>query len=487
MVSTTGISRPIRGEYRKPHEDPFSENNSRLNRIEGQTLEPTAKLVPERTNLIDSDKLPWQWEADVRDQLDPWVHISKERVDLAEKAIERSVTAFRAQVIDGRLYVTDVRALWFARQYTASAKLTLLAVLRNFKGQIPDLDIVVNQGDYPVVILPKNVDHLRRLYGDVAPFALIFSPTSGPATLDLKWPDFSFMPPSGPHELKTPRWDIARASVLRAGSLIAWENKLDFAAWTGNTQAMPRQRLAKVARDHPEDLFVNSVFFKTPPGRLSCQQEGLGDKGGYQADKCSMSFEELCRYKYLVNVGSNGYANKLKYLFLCNSVVLHVSDGSPNKEFFEAHLVAGMHYYAVKTPEDVPEAVRYLRDNPTVAQSIAAAGTKRMSTMDFYEVTHYLATMFKEYGQRMNYKPVPDPRSFEVNCEDDLWRHYNIHGELLVHLTEDNTTCLFPPDPRVPLGPPAWGGYWRGSGVECHVANDLPEVPDACDIPKDRY
>lgn len=74
-----------------------------------------------------------------------------------------------------------------------------------------------------------------------------------------------------------------------------------------------------------------------------------------------------------------------------------------------------------------------------------------MSTMDFYEVTHYLATMFKEYGQRMNYKPVPDPRSFEVNCEDDLWRHYNIHGELLVHLTEDNTTCLFPPDPRVSI------------------------------------
>ena len=30
------------------------------------------------------------------------------------------------------------------------------------------------------------------------------------------------------------------------------------------------------------------------------------------------------RYKYTLNVGSNGYANKLKYLFLCGSVVIWV-------------------------------------------------------------------------------------------------------------------------------------------------------------------
>jgi hypothetical protein len=70
-------------------------------------------------------------------------------------------------VIGGRLYVTDIRALWFARQFTASAKLTLLAVLRNFKGEIPDLDIVVNQGDYPVVLMPKSVE-VRKYYQELS-------------------------------------------------------------------------------------------------------------------------------------------------------------------------------------------------------------------------------------------------------------------------------------------------------------------------------
>jgi hypothetical protein len=54
-------------------------------------------------------------------------------------------------------------------------------------------------------------------------------------------------------------------------------------------------RLAQVARENPGELFVNSIFFKTPPGRLSCHEIGMGDKGGYQAQNCSMAFEELCR------------------------------------------------------------------------------------------------------------------------------------------------------------------------------------------------
>jgi hypothetical protein len=81
--------------------------------------------------------------------------------------LETECELWRRQVIGGRLYVTDIRALWFARQFTASAKLTLLAVLRNFKGEIPDLDIVVNQGDYPVVLMPKSVE-VRKYYQELS-------------------------------------------------------------------------------------------------------------------------------------------------------------------------------------------------------------------------------------------------------------------------------------------------------------------------------
>ena len=75
---------------------------------------------------------------------------------------------------------------------------------------------------------------------------------------------------------------------------------------------------------------------------------GLADKGGLQEDKCALSFEEMCRYRYLVNVGSNGYANKLKSLFLCGSVLINVESSAPNKEFFEHQLLPGVHYVSVR-------------------------------------------------------------------------------------------------------------------------------------------
>jgi len=38
--------------------------------------------------------------------------------------------------------------------------------------------------------------------------------------------------------------------------------------------------------------------------------------------------DDVCRYKYLINVSPGGsYSGRLKYLFLCGSVVLHVKYG----------------------------------------------------------------------------------------------------------------------------------------------------------------
>jgi protein glucosyltransferase len=96
---------------------------------------------------------------------------------------------------------------------------------------------------------------------------------------------------------------------MAAGAAIPFEKKLPLAAFTGNTQAEPRQRLALVAKSNPDVLFVNQVYKKSDTGGKSCVDLGLADKGGLQEDKCALSFEEMCGYRYLVNVGSNGYAN----------------------------------------------------------------------------------------------------------------------------------------------------------------------------------
>lgn len=89
-----------------------------------------------------------------------------------------------------------------------------------------------------------------------------------------------------------------------------------------------------------------------------------------------------------MQTGSNGYANKLKYLFLCNSTVLHVLYGADSREFFEYNLLAGEHYIAVPTVEELPGVIRALQQDPARARTVAEAGTKRMMELDMYQVTN---------------------------------------------------------------------------------------------------
>ena len=54
----------------------------------------------------------------------------------------------RMQVIDGSLYLTDYRAVFFDRHYAPSRVMPLLETLRR-NPTLPDLDIVVAGNDAP--------------------------------------------------------------------------------------------------------------------------------------------------------------------------------------------------------------------------------------------------------------------------------------------------------------------------------------------------
>ena len=90
--------------------------------------------------------------------------------------------------------------------------------------------------------------------------------------------------------------------------------------------------------------------------------------------------------------------------------------------------------------------IRRLQADPAFARSIATAGQERMAQMDVDEVAHYCYQMLRAYAASQRFKPKRDPRSWEVNCEDDLVRHYD-RGTMLRgrYLVQDNTSCLRPP------------------------------------------
>ena len=76
-------------------------------------------------------------------------------------------------------------------------------------------------------------------------------------------------------------------------------------------------------------------------------------------------------------------------------------------------------------------------------------------------------------------------RSWEVNCEDDLIRHYDRGNEITWrYLTQDNSSCLRPPAAGEPLSAPGWGGAWQGSHAPCLSSHDLSakEEKGVCDV-----
>ena len=54
------------------------------------------------------------------------------------------------------------------------------------------------------------------------------------------------------------------------------------------------------------------------------------------------------------------------------------------------------------------------------------------------------------------------------------------------YLMEDNATCLHPPPAGAVLGPPGWGGAYRGSKPRCTASHDLAPIaqPEACNHAK---
>ena len=72
--------------------------------------------------------------------------------------------------------------------------------------------------------------------------------------------------------------------------------------------------------------------------------------------------------------------------------------------------------------DEVPDAIRRLQADDAYARSIALAGQELMAQMDTEEVAHYCYRMLKGYAAMQKFTPKRDPRSWEVNCEDDLVR-----------------------------------------------------------------
>jgi hypothetical protein len=100
---------------------------------------------------------------------------------------------------------------------------------------------------------------------------------------------------------------------------VRWEDKIELAMHTGNVGSPFRKRLALVANSHPDTMLVNELFIGDHNKiRSTCHELGLEHKGGFQQHRCYMTFQQQCRYKYLLNSASIGYAACVQLIATCS-------------------------------------------------------------------------------------------------------------------------------------------------------------------------
>ena len=119
------------------------------------------------------------------------------------------------------------------------------------------------------------------------------------------------------------RWDLLRESLAAAADDNPWPKKLDKAFFRGSRTSGERDALVLLSRKCP--ALVDAEYTKNQGWKSDA--DTLGKAPAEEA-----SLEEHCKYKVLFNYRGVAASFRLKHLFLCRSLVVHVGDAW--QEFF---------------------------------------------------------------------------------------------------------------------------------------------------------
>ncbi|CAN6249502.1 unnamed protein product [Urochloa humidicola] len=169
----------------------------------------------------------------------------------------RLTATFRLVVLGGRAYVQRLRPAFQTRDlFTVWG---VLQLLRRYPGRVPDLDLMFDTVDWPVVRA-----HLYRgKYAGVMP--PLFRYCGDDRTLDIVFPDWSFW---GWPEINIKPWDALQEDLKGGNDRVRWMDREPYAYWKGNPSvSATRQELVKCnvsstkdwnARIYAQDWFKES-------------------------------------------------------------------------------------------------------------------------------------------------------------------------------------------------------------------------------------
>ncbi|KAK1315056.1 hypothetical protein QJS10_CPA06g00333 [Acorus calamus] len=173
----------------------------------------------------------------IHEDLKPWksTGITRHMVD----RLARRTDNFRLVILDGRAYVEKLKDSFQSRDvFTLWG---VLQLLRRYPGRVPDLELMFDTFDWPVV---KSKDYrrrsgkARRRRGGPPP---LFRYCGDESTLDIVFPDWSFW---GWPEINIKPWEVLKEELREGNERVNWLERVPYAYWKGNpVVAVTRQEL----------------------------------------------------------------------------------------------------------------------------------------------------------------------------------------------------------------------------------------------------
>ncbi|KAJ7952334.1 O-glucosyltransferase rumi-like [Quillaja saponaria] len=340
--------------------------------IEENDLDPSLKPVcPEYFRWIHEDLRSWKENG-----------ITRDMVERAKKTAH-----FRLVIVNGKVYVENYKKSIQTRDvFTIWG---ILQLLRRYPGRIPDLELMFDCNDRPVI---RSKDYRGPNKTGPPP---LFRYCGDRWTEDIVFPDWSFW---GWAEINIKPWEKLLKEIKEGNERTKWMDREPYAYWKGNPfVAETRQDLLKCnvsdthdwnARLHVQDWIAES------------------QQGFKQSDLASQ-----CTHKYKIYIEGYAWSVSEKYILACDSVTLLVKP--TYYDFFLRSLQPTQHYWPIRDVgkcKSIKHAVDWGNNHKQKAQAIGKAASDFIQQdlkMDY--VYDYMFHLLNEYAKLLKFKPrVPE-------------------------------------------------------------------------------
>nr|XP_043622195.1 O-glucosyltransferase rumi homolog [Erigeron canadensis] len=335
----------------------------------------------------ESEQCPkfYRW---IHHDLEPW---AKTRISYANLMEAKKFASLRIIIIGGKLYVD-----YYYDCVQSRALFTvwgLLQLLKRFPGSIPDVDIMFDCMDRPIV--DRNAHSAMPLP--------VFRYCTTPNHFDIPFPDWSFW---GWVEVNLGPWQEEFKSIRKGSQIISWEKKFPYAYWKGNPDVnSPIREHLLLCND--TDKWGAQIM------RQNWAQEILD---GFKNSKLS----NQCNHRYKIYAEGYAWSVSLKYILSCGCVPLIIN---PKYEDFFSRGLSPMRSYLPISPENIctsiKTAVEWGNSHPSEAKAIGKAVQDYMEQLNIDRVYDYMYHLITEYAKLLDFKPTRPSTALE-ECTDSL-------------------------------------------------------------------